>query len=108
MPWSNESASTGVAASEIESQTAELTRREADLNKQAEELKAEKMALEAERNEMQTDAEATRTSGNADRVADFEPGECYARVIIPARYKIVATNRETRQESDSVKVIPAL
>ncbi len=44
---------------------------------------------------------------NTTTLPDAQPGECYAKVVIPAQYEIQSRELEVRQASEKIKVIPA-
>ncbi len=110
-PWSSGRSSTGADATEIESQKAELARREDALAQQQSQLDAEREQLAVARNEMEAEVAAMKAIGTGNSSGlippDPKPGECYARVIIPATYKAVIERVETREEGDRIKIIPA-
>lgn len=110
-PWGNARSSTGADATEIESQKSELARREDALAQQQSQLDAERAQLADARNEMEAEAAAMQTNGTGSSNGlippDPQPGECYARVIIPATYKAVIERITTWPEVDRIKIIPA-
>ena len=110
-PWGNGRSSTGADATEFESQKAELARREDALAQQQSQLDAGRAQLADARSEMEAEAAAMQTSGTGNSSGlippDPKPGECYARVIIPATYQAVIERVRTRDEGDRIKIIPA-
>ncbi len=108
-PWGNESASTIAAASEIELQKAELARKEEALAQQQLQLEAERVRLTDVRNELESAATQTSRTGTRYGLTplDLKPGECYAQVIIPAKYKITSERVVKREKSDRIEIIPA-
>lgn len=105
IPWSDSGTSSRESAAEIESQRAELARQKEDLERERAQFEAEKQA-ETERSEPQPDvAEAAiRTSVGPDGA---KPGECYARVIIPAVYKTTNERVLIKEKSERIEIIPA-
>jgi len=110
-PWGNGRASTSASASEIESQKADLARREEALAQQQSQLDAERVRLADARNELQSESAAAQTSGTGNASGlippDPKPGECYARVIIPAKYETVSERVLKREASERIEIIPA-
>lgn len=105
------SASTGSDATAISAQKAELSRREAELMRSESKLEAERMRLEDARKELQSASTASPMGGAGDNSglmpSNPKPGECYARVIIPAQYETKTDNVLAREASDRIEIIPA-
>ena len=47
------------------------------------------------------------TAADIATLPDAKPGECYAKVVIPAKYEVQTQELEIRQASEKIKVIPA-
>jgi hypothetical protein len=111
MPTGNRSAEASADVAEIESEKAERARREEALARRQSELEAEQKRLEEARKELEAEAAALQTSASDDANSlmppDPQPGECYARVIVPAKYETVSERVLKREASESIKIVPA-
>ena len=92
-------------AADLEAQRAELERQRALLAQARAQFEAEQQEAgtrEAARVEMPADA---------DRISigpeNAKPGECYARVLIPAVYQTTTERVETKKQSERIEIIPA-
>jgi hypothetical protein len=110
MPWGDSGNSARENVAEIESQRAELARQKEELQRERAQFEAERRA-EADRIEAQSDAdevEMRASIGPADgRPGDAKPGECYARVIIPAVYETTNERVLIKEQSERIEIIPA-
>ncbi len=100
------------AASALESKKAELARREAALARDAAALNTKKMRFEeAQKKHGYTSAMAPRINGENDAGGllppNPRPGECYARVIIPANFDTMSEQVMLREASERIQIIPA-
>ncbi len=96
------SASSGQAA-EISRKAEELARREAELARQAQEIEQARKELAASSGTTQSPVGV----GSNLLPPDPRPGECYARVIIPAQYKTTTETVLKREAAERIEVIPA-
>ena len=80
-------------------------RRLADLERQNAELRSQNANLKSE---MSTAGGTQRVSmsGNAD-LPPAKPGECYARILIPARYETTTEKVVDVEASERIEVVPA-
>lgn len=99
---------TGSRTGAIESQAEELARREAAIVREEARLEAERQKLEDERNAMQLASETAQKNAADDSSTltppDAEPGTCYARVKIPAKYEAIAERKQIRDESYKIDI----
>ncbi|MFK8051688.1 MAG: peptidoglycan-binding protein [Woeseiaceae bacterium] len=71
---------------------------------------AEREAALARSNAMVSSTTTTSSTGNMDASLfppNPKPGECYARVLIPANYKTESETVLTREASERIEIIPA-
>ena len=109
-PWGDGASATAAETSEIELQKAELARMAEALAAEKAELEAEKQRLAAERSEQmqpESASEASRAVNRGSIPPDAKPGECYARVIIPAQYQAVNERLPISKEFERIELIPA-
>jgi len=93
-------------AEEFETQLVQL---QSDLNAKEAELAKREAALDLKELEIETKSTADTTP---KPVSDLlppnpKPGECYARVMIPAKYKTTSYRLKTSDATERVEVIPA-
>ena len=105
MPFGDSGAAARESAAEIEAQRVELARQKEELQRERAQFEAEKQA-DAERDVTPPEAieTAVRSSVGPE---DAKPGECYARVLIPAVYETTNERLEVKPESQRIEIIPA-
>ena len=108
-PWGTGSDSTSAAASEIELLKAELALKEEAIAQQQLQLDAEKARRTDMSNELESVATQTDSGVDKNRVTPLkgQPGECYAQVIIPAKFETTAAPTVKREASNRFEIIPA-
>ena len=109
-PWGDGNKQTSAAAPETEAQQAGPTQREKVLEQELARLEADRIQLEKQLIEMQlssADAQSNAANNSSLIPPDPEPGECYAQVIVPAKFEAAIQTLETREELEDVVVVPA-
>ncbi len=106
------SQSTGASAStEMSTSTAEMDEQKRKLAMLEKELRQRDRDLASLRGELET-ARTTTPAAPVGMSSDLlppnpRPGECYARVIIPAQYKTTTRTVVKREASERIEVLPA-
>ncbi len=105
-PGTTRTATTGAGA------TADpLSERQADLDAREARLKQAEADLRARENRMSSAMESEQSIATMADVSLFppdpRPGECYARVIIPAKYETTTENVLKREASERIEIVPA-
>ena len=100
--------STGIGSGSSSAATTTTTTSSADTQRLAQ-MERELASLRTENNRLRTSASGTqRTSiqGDAD-LPPAKPGECYARILIPAEFKTTTERVVDVEASERVEIIPA-
>lgn len=110
MPRGDSGAEARERAAEIELQRAELAREKEALERERAQFEVERQAA-AERDDAQPGAEdieaPAATAASSYRPKDAQPGECYARVFIPALYETTNERVLVKEESQRIEIVPA-
>ena len=92
------------ATSEIAAQRAELEAQRAELARREQELARRLSALEAQ----MSPAQGSGAVSAGLIPTDAKPGECYAQVIVPAKFETVVKEVVRQEASERIETIPAV
>lgn len=104
LPIGNPGASSRESADELEAQRTELARQQAELEQARARFEAERQAAIERETPPDAVAENVRASLEPE---DAKPGECYARVLIPALYETTTERVVTKPKSERIDIVPA-
>ncbi len=108
LPWSKPAVTAGQDNNhELQLKEQRIKSLESSLSAKDRSLKAAKAALAVHKKESTAGARAVRGTAGDSLLPPAKPGECYARILIPAKYETRTEKILKKAASERIEIIPA-